>query len=156
MSSPASASEDSRMGKDDSEILRLAERHVFDLFRNGNGTSSLVYHGFKRSGALVDDSKEIAKGSKLNGAEGQVLMLSAWFHDAAFAVNGGGREKSIEIARELLARHGQPERLADVVADCLKALDADEPGGQLASDVLHDALLAPLASKKYLEEAELL
>ena len=87
------------MGKDDSEILRLAERHVFDLFRNGNGTSSLVYHGFKRSRALVDDSKEIAKGSKLNGAEGQVLMLSAWFHDAAFAVNGGGREKSIEIAR---------------------------------------------------------
>ncbi len=144
------------MSKDDSEIVRLAGQHVFDLFRSANGTSSLVYHGFKRSRALVDDCKEIAKGSKLNGSEGQVLMLSAWFHDAGFAVNGGGREKSIEIARAFLARHGQPESLADAVAGCLKALDEDEPGGHLARDVLHDALLAPLASKKYLEQAELL
>jgi len=90
------------MSKDDSEIVRLAGQHVFDLFRNANGTSSLVYHGFKRSRALVDDCKEIAKGNKLNGSEGQVLMLSAWFHDAGFAVNGGGREKSIEIARARL------------------------------------------------------
>lgn len=76
-------------------------------------------------------------------------MLSAWLHDDVFAVNGDGREKSIEIARAFLARHGQPESLADGVAGCLKALDEDEPGGHLARDVLHDALLAPLASSVF-------
>src|SRR6266850_7470268 len=119
-------------------------------------TARFIHTKGSISRALVDDCKEIAKGSKLNGSVGQVLMLSAWFHDAAFAVNGGGREKSIEIARAFLARQGQPESLADAVAGCLKALDEDGPGGDLARDVLHDALLAPLASKRYLEEAELL
>jgi predicted metal-dependent HD superfamily phosphohydrolase len=145
------------MAKDDPEIVRLAGLYVFDLFRNANGASPLVYHGFKRSRALVDDCREIAKGTRLNGGAEQVVMLSAWFHDAAFAVNGGGgREKSIELARAFLGRQGQPESLADAVAGCLRALDDEGQGGDLARDVLHDALLAPLASKRYLEQSALL
>ncbi len=145
------------MGKDDSDIVRLAGQQLFALFRNANGDSSLVYHGFKRSRELVDDCKEIAKGNKLNGTEGQVLLLSAWFHDAGHAAgNGGGREKSIEIARAFLAQKRQPEKLADAVAGCLKAVDDEEARDGLAGDVLHDALLAPLAAKNYVEEAQLL
>lgn len=145
------------MGKEDAEIVRLAGQHVYELFRKANGDPSLVYHGFKRSRELVRDSKEIAKGSKLNGADGQVLLLSAWFHDAGYAAgNGGSREKSIEIAREFLARQGQPDNLVDAVADCLKAEADGEPRESPARDVLHDALLAPVAGKSYVEEAELL
>jgi len=85
-----------------------------------------------------------------------VLMLSAWFHDSGYVANGGGLEKSIEIARDFLARQKQPGSLADAVADCLKDTADGEAREGRVRDVLHDALLAPLASKSYIEDAQLL
>jgi hypothetical protein len=145
------------MGKEDSEIIRAAGQHVFDLFRAANGDASLVYHGFKRTRELLDDVKDIAKGNKLDGAEGQVLQLSAWFHGAGhLSPNGGSREKSIELARTFLAQQGQPDSLVDAVVACLEGANGAPTSQGLAPDVLHDALLAPIARKSYIEEAELL
>ncbi|SRR6266478_4802288 len=119
------------MSKSDSEIVRLAGRHVFELFSNASADVPLIYHGFKRSRGLVDDCREIAKGNKLDGAEGDVLLLSAWFHDAGYAARkDGGREESIELAQTFLASHGQRARarsLADVVASCLTSAGARTP-----------------------------
>ena len=146
------------MGKNDSEIVRLAGEHVLDLFSHASAEVPLIYRGYKRSRELVDDCKEIAKGSKLNGEAGQIALLSAWFHEAGFAVaKEGAREKSIKIARDFLSRQGQPESVADAVAACIQGVDADQDGPDgVASAVLHDALLAPLGSKNYLAQAELL
>src|SRR5712671_3940256 len=145
------------MGKGNSEIVQLAGQHMFELFRKVNTYSPLIDHGFKRSRELVDVCKEIAKGCKLNGEDGQILLLSAWFHDAGYAVaKDGGREKSIELARAFLAQKGQPEGLADAVAACLEVVDDEYAHAGLTDEVLHDALLAPLASKNHVEEAELL
>jgi hypothetical protein len=84
-------------------------------------------------------------------------LLSAWFHDAGYAAAGnGGREKSIELARTFLAHHEQPTNLVDTVAACLEAVDDGDTHDGLADEVLHDALLTPLASKNYFAEAELL
>ncbi len=146
------------MGKNDSEIVRLAGEHVLDLFSNASAEVPLIYRGYKRSRELVDDCREIAKGSKLNGEAGQIALLSAWFHDAGFAVaKEGAREKSIKIARDFLSRQGQPESVADAVAACIEGVAGGQDGPDgLASAVLHDALLAPLGSKNYLAQAELL
>ena len=150
------------MGKADSDIVRLAGEHVLELFSSAGADVPLIYHRFKRSRALVEDTKEIAKGNKLNEEEGEVLLLSAWFHDAGEAAARDGsseqkREKSVEIARAFLERAGQPQSVADAVTACLRAVNGGEKGRDgLAADVLHDALLAPLASKSYLEESELL
>jgi len=150
------------MGKADPDIVRLAGEHVLELFSSAGADVPLIYHRFKRSRALVEDTKEIAKGNKLNEEEGEVLLLSAWFHDAGEAAARDGsseqkREKSVEIARAFLERAGQPQSVADAVTACLRAVNGGEKGRDgLAADVLHDALLAPLASKSYLEESELL
>jgi len=131
------------MSKSDSEIVRLAGRHVFELFSNARADVPLIYHGFKRSRGLVDDCREIAKGNKLDGAEGDVLLLSAWFHDAGYAARkDGGRAESIELARAFLASQGQPQSLADAVASCLTSAGRADARDGLAGDVLHDALLA--------------
>jgi hypothetical protein len=145
------------MGKNDWEIVRLAGEHVLDLFSNASAEVPLIYRGYKRSRELVDDCREIAKGSKLNGDAGQIVLLSAWFYDAGFAVaKKGAREKSIEIARDFLSRQGQPESVADAVAACIEGVAGgqDGPDGP-AGAILHDALLAPLGSKSYLAQAEL-
>jgi predicted metal-dependent HD superfamily phosphohydrolase len=110
------------MGKEDSDIVRLAEQHVFELFRDASTDHSLTYHGFKRSLDLVEFCKDIAKGSKLDGDVSQVLLLAAWFHDAGYAVaKDGVAGKSIDLARAFFARHGQPAGLADAVVACLRA-----------------------------------
>ena len=144
------------MAKDDPDIVRLAGQHVFELFQKANTDPPLLYRGYKRSRELVDTCKEIAKGNKLNGAEGEVVLLSAWFHDAGYAAGNGEREKSIELARAFLARQGQPESLTDAVAACLALGDGGATRDGVAHEVLLDALLVPLANKGHVAEAELL
>src|SRR2546428_6247632 len=112
------------MGKGDSEIVRLAGQHVFELFSSAGSDVPLIYHGYKRSRELVDNCKDIAKGNKVNGDDGQVLLLSAWFHDSGYAATkDGNREKSIDLARAFLASQGQADRLAGAVATCLEAVE---------------------------------
>ncbi len=143
------------MSKNDPEIVRLAGQHVLELFTSAD--APLIYHGYKRSRALVDDCKEIAKGIELNGVEGQVLLLSAWFYDAgSVATKDGSRTRSIELARAFLESQDQSQDLVDAVAGCLDAAGDEQVRDGLATDVLHDALLARVASKSYLEESELL
>ena len=145
------------MAKNDPEIVRLAGRHVLELFSSAGAKVPLIYHGYKRSRGLVEDCREFAKGNELNGHEGQVLLLSAWFHDAGYVqANGAARQTSIDLARAFLAAEGQPKGLADEVARCLTAVGDESLRDGLAGDVLHDALLAPIAGKSYLDEAELL
>src|SRR5262249_40114669 len=157
ISSPASIFERGRgrVSKHDSEVVQLAGQHVLELFSNAD--LPLIYHGYKRSRALVADARDIAKGNELNGVEGQVLLLSAWFHDAGYvATKDGGPAKSIVLARSFLESQNQSQDLADAVAACVGDAGDEQVDQGLAADVLHDALLAPMASRGYLEESELL
>jgi Family of unknown function (DUF5706) len=142
------------MGKHDKGIAGLAAEHVFELFRQGAG-NGLIFHGFKRSRDVVAAAKEIGKGMKLDEGEMPVLLLAAWFHDAAYAVSpDGDRKKGIEVARAFLARQGAPAELADAVASVIES--AERPAdGQRLGEILHDALLVPLANKDFVREAEL-
>jgi hypothetical protein len=142
------------MGKRDVSIVRLAAGHVFELFRKVNPDNPLVFHNFGRSRALVDASREIAKGSKLDDEELEVVLLAAWFHDTGYAAaRDGGQKKSIELARSFLADERQPQQLADAVAACIEAARAPLQDNPM-HEVLHDALLLPMVSKNYLAEAE--
>ena len=79
------------MAKDDPDIVRLAGR-------------------YKRSRELVDTCREIAKGNKLDGAEGEVLLLSAWFHDA------GGLAACADACASAAVRSGHTSGTATAVA----------------------------------------
>ena len=41
------------MGKHDTDLVRLAAEHVFELFKGANPDVPLVYHGFNRTRELV-------------------------------------------------------------------------------------------------------
>jgi predicted metal-dependent HD superfamily phosphohydrolase len=147
------------MSKHHSDLLRAASEHVFTLFRDAKPENPLVYHGFRRTRELVDACKEIAKGTKLDDEDYETIMLAAWFYDAGYATGlDGKREKSVETLREFLDAQGQPEAVCDAVKACLSNVGNGVPaqGGTLREDVLHDATLAPLAAKSYVEDSELL
>ncbi|HYV65901.1 MAG TPA: Pycsar system effector family protein [Myxococcales bacterium] len=142
-------------GKHDKRIVKLAAEHVFDLFRQANADQTLVFHGFKRSRDAAAAAKEIAKGSKLEGADVTTVMLAAWFHDAGHAVaKDGKRGDAVELARAFLAEQGASRELADSVASAIES--AWDPAQEdPLHEVLHDALLAPLSDKDFLEQAHL-
>ena len=48
---------------------------------------------------MVDACREIAKQSRLEDDEVRIVLLAAWFHDAAYAVvPDGDRKKGVELA----------------------------------------------------------
>ncbi len=147
------------MGKHNTDLLRAASEHVFTLFRNAKADNPLVYHGFRRTREVVDACKELAKGAKLEGEEFEAVMLAAWFHDAGYATGiEGSREKSVDILRSFLAAQEQPKEILEASVSCLTHVGNGVPaqGGTQREDVLHDAMLVPLASKSYVEDSELL
>jgi hypothetical protein len=142
------------MSKHDPPIVRLAGQEAFKLFRNAGADNPLVFHSFKRARALVDASREIAEGAKLDDGELLTLLLAAWFHDAGYAIEPkGNRKQSAALARAFLAEQGQPQQLAEDVAAAIQASHSPSPDKPL-QEVLHDALLRPIAGRDYLELAE--
>jgi pycsar effector protein len=142
------------MAKHDAPIVRLAAQHVFQIFRNAGPDNPLVFHNFGRTRALVDATREVAKGAKLDNGELPVVLLAAWFHDTGYAVGPkGNRKQSAEVARAFLAEQRQPQHFAEEVAAAIQASDSPSPD-RLVQEVLHDALLLPIASKNYLALAD--
>ena len=143
------------MGKRDKGIVRQAAEHVFELFRTASAGNALLFHGFKRSRDVVDACREIAKESRLEEDEMRIVLLSAWFHDAAYAVvPDGDRKKGVELARAFLIDRNQPKDLIDSVVACIESAQ-DPAQDHLLHEVLHDALLSPLADKDFIRQADL-
>jgi len=143
------------MGKKDKEIVRQAAEHVFDLFRTASPGNALVFHCFKRSRDVVAACKEIAKESRLDDEDTRIVLLAAWFHDVAYAVApDGDRKKGIELARAFLTDRNQPQELIDSVAACIESAQAPAQDHPL-HEVVHDALLSPLADKDFIRQADL-
>jgi HD superfamily phosphodiesterase len=144
------------MGKHDLELVRDASKHVFELYRGAAADTPLLYRGFTRTREVVDACKDIAKGCKLEEDDVEVVLLAAWFHDAGYAVGtDGDRTRSVEVCRSFLG--DKSNGLSERVLSCMEG--AGQTAGEKRSvrdDVLYDALLAPLASKSYVNDAELL
>jgi hypothetical protein len=153
------------MSKHNGHIVRGAREHVFTLFRGAADGVGLEYHHFARTREIVDACKEIAKGSDLDGEAREAALLGAWFYDACYATGSDDHAKSLELCVRFLeeqqARHPSREQ----IAACLGGLDGADPvtpadGAPVddvtPSDILHDARLAVLAARDYVERAELL
>lgn len=143
------------MAKPENEIVRRASEHVFNLFREPEASGAIAFRGFKHSRDVVSASKEIAKGSGLDADDARIVVLAAWFVDAAYAVaTDGQRRDGVELARDFLVRNRQPAQLVEAVTACIEAAPSPSHDHPL-HEVLHDALLSPLASKDFIRKAEL-
>src|SRR5438067_463175 len=145
------------MGKHDNDVVRQASEHVFALFRSAPPDNPLVYHGFKRTRELVGACKDIAKGVKLENGDVEPLLLAAWFHDAGYAVGlDGDVSRSAELLHTFLEKAGEPPELREAASASLAASQSNGGSASPRDEVLRDALLTPLASENYIEDAELL
>ena len=154
------------MGKHNREIVRLAREHVFALFRAAAERIPLEFHQFRRTREVVDACKEIAKGCKLGDEARQVVLVCAWFYDACYATGSNDHARSLELCLEFMKGQQASGPTPEQITDCFHNIAADhdataapggvEAGDERPSDVLHDARLAVLAARDYVEQAELL
>jgi hypothetical protein len=146
----------SRRDNQNNDIVRAAGEHVFALFREAAKDGKLVYHGYDRSRELAQATKEIAKGSDLDEEQTLRALLAAWFYDAGYAAGPqADRSQSAGLMRKFLAEQGQPDALAEAVEATLRG-ESEHAHQNAAQEVLHDALLVPMASKGYLRKLRLL
>jgi hypothetical protein len=152
------------MRKHDNHLARAAREHVFALFRSAADVS-LEHHHFARTREIVDACKDIAKGSGLDGDSREVALLCAWFYDACYATGSDDHARSLDLCVRFLdeaeARHPSREQIAACFRGVSGKLERpDGPDGapldMTAADVLHDARLAVLAAKDYVERSEIL
>ena len=151
------------MSKHNGVLVRDARDHVFTLFRAAKDVP-LEYHHFARTRETVDACKEIIKGGKLDDEARDVALLGAWFYDACYATGNGDHGKSLELCLQFLDEQHARHPTHDQIAACFRGADGVEgiaPDGvpedrDAPSDVLHDARLAVLARKDYVQRAELL
>ena len=150
--------------------VRGAREHVFTLFRNAAERGALEYHHFARTLEIVDACKEISKGNKVDDEARQVAVLCAWFYDSCYSTGCDDHAKSVELCLQFLEQRHAPQPSPEQVVACFRGVDsvdgveASVPDGPDAasvedvtvSDLVHDARLAILARKDYVERIELL
>jgi hypothetical protein len=153
------------MSKHNGHLARGAREHVFALFRGAADGVGLEYHHFARTREIVDACKEIAKGSGLDGDAREVALVCAWFYDACYPAGSDDHAKSVELCVRFLEEQQARQPSREQVAACFGGLDGADPvppadrapaGEVTPSDVLHDARLAVLAARDYVERVELL
>lgn len=156
------------MSKAKNHHVRAAREHVFALFRAASEQAEIEYHHFARTREIVDACKEIAKGSKLDDDARDVAVLSAWFYDACYTTGSDDHGKSLELCLQFMQQQNVAQPSKEQVVGCFQGTAGSEgaatPGGLdgaavdevRPSDVLHDARLAVLAARDYVERVELL
>lgn len=113
-------------------LLEKAENYVTELFQNTN-TAGLYYHSFSHTLSIVESTIIAAKTLNLSGAETDILVLSAWFHDLGYLYTRIEHEaKSIELTKNALQPNYIP--LIEPVITCIAATKVGEiPPNNLAA-----------------------
>lgn len=131
------------------DIENVVSIYVNDLFREHTG-DHLSFHNIIHIQEAVKNVTLIGKHSGASKDDMLLLRTAAWFHDVGFTVQYKNHEtESISIARDFLNQLNCEPRFIDAVAELIDATRMPQNPKTLLSEMICDADLAHLASKKY-------
>lgn len=140
----------------DQDIIRKASNYVFSLFKE-KLSKKLVYHNYKHTFEIVKEASSLGEEANVNAEDLEILTLAAWFHDAGYTeIYAGHEEKSIDIASAFLRQEGYPDDKIQVIADCIKATNPENPANTLLEELLVDADISNMGKDTFFASAELL
>lgn len=138
------------------DIVQKAESYVFGLFKD-KLSPDYIYHNFNHTLRVVNNARIIAEEEKINADDTEILLIAAWFHDAAYI--GGPlehEERSSEMAKEFLLERGYPSEKINKVISLIKVTKLDaEPENDLEM-IMRDADCSHFADPNYATLSELL
>ncbi len=116
-----------------------------------------VYHNLLHTQQTVEAAEELADGCKLAKSDTEIVLLSAWFHDAGYvdAVDGH-EEKSMEIATKFLGEKNYPIERIEIVTNCIRATKIPQSPKTLLEEIVCDADVSHLGKKRFFGRSDLL
>ncbi|HEX8548062.1 MAG TPA: Pycsar system effector family protein [Cytophagaceae bacterium] len=137
-------------------IVEEANKYIFYLFKE-KLSSDYVYHNYQHTLETVEACEILIKGYDLKEEEKDILLISAWFHDAGYVFQyAGHEEKSKEIAKDFLEqKQYSPEFIAEVIK-CIESTKREAQPHNLLAQILCDADLINIGDKGFFKKAELL
>jgi len=137
-------------------IIEKAEHYVRD-FLDKHCSSKMCYHNIDHTVDVVKAAEKIARKSRLDDQQTEIVLLAAWFHDTGYYKGNEDHEyESAVIARNFLLRHDYPEGLTRNVENCIKATKIPQNPQNIMEKVLCDADLYHLSTHKFFKNSELL
>ncbi|PKH49399.1 phosphohydrolase [Tenacibaculum sp. Bg11-29] len=137
-------------------LLTEVEQFVINLL-NENLKPSFVYHSISHTQRVVEKTKELIEGMKVEEEEANKLMIAAWFHDVGYTKSiEKHEEESVKIAEDFLKKKEISE---DVVAEVSSLIMATKMGVKpilKLEKIIKDADCAHLGSKNFSDYTSLL
>ncbi|MFY0626408.1 MAG: HD domain-containing protein [Reichenbachiella sp.] len=138
------------------EILSEVRTYVSNLLSD-HLPDNFYYHNLTHTKEVVEVSLALAKHERISKEDLNLLEIAAWFHDLGHVFVEEEHElKSIELARDYLAKTEMNSGQIEKVCNCIKATIMPQSPQNKMEEVLCDADLFHLSTDKFEERSELL
>ncbi|MDC1161993.1 DUF5706 domain-containing protein [Tenacibaculum sp.] len=132
------------------------EKYVVN-YLNDNLDSSFVYHNVSHTQRVVEKTKELIEGLKIEGEAAHVLILAAWLHDIGYTKSiGNHEEEGVKLAENFLKKQKVSEEIISQVSKLILVTKIGEKPKGILEKVIRDADCSHLGSKNFMDYAALL
>ena len=139
-----------------SAILAETEAFIKSLFAE-KLPASVVFHTLEHTYSVVKSATKIGEKKGLQESELETVLMAAWFLDTGYCFDVEHPEpESLKVANKFLLEKEYPARQIERIAACMVATRGLQNPQNIPEQVLCDASLAYLASKKFTDKSELL
>jgi len=136
------------------ELVQEVRDYVTMLLKNGL-SESIVFHNLDHARYVVASALYIGKNSDLSEKELRLLEISAWFHNAGYAIDPEDHEEAgAKLAAEFMSSKDIDAVTINIISDIIRSTTNPQQPENLISQVLCDADLKHLAEDKYFEMIE--
>ncbi|PWB26948.1 Pycsar system effector family protein [Flavobacterium sp. HTF] len=137
-------------------LVEQSEDFVSNLLKD-KLSNLYSYHNFNHTFNVVNAVKKLCSKEDVDGAEKEMLLVAAWFHDAGY-INGfeDHENESIKIASKFLKEKGQSDEFISQVAKLIMATSKTYVPQNKLENIIKDADFVHITSLEYESTGELL
>ena len=144
------------MNPSENQIVEKASEYVSGIL-NERLPRWALYHSHAHTLEVVESTREIAAGSRLNKSDTEVVLLAAWFHDTGYTeLIDGHEERSASIAGEFLQHAGYPDERIEKVKGCIMATRLPQRPENLLEEIVCDADISHIGKKGFFRKSDLM
>lgn len=137
-------------------LIESVQDHITKYFSE-NLPEVNVYHNLFHTKAVVDEVNVIAKAENMKDEDLEILNVAAWFHDIGYVQKCVGHEEiSIGYARKFLEQQNLSPDKINTVLNCILATKVPQSPKNKLEEILCDADLHHLGTKKFEEFGDML
>lgn len=138
------------------ELIEKCEKYIRKLF-DDKLPASMYFHNIDHTLSVVSAAEYLLSELTVSEWDTQVVLVSAWFHDAGYCYSYEGHEAiSMTLAGDFLRNEQRSDLFINAVNDCIRATKFPASPVIQMHSVICDADMAHLSSPFYPQLVQLL